>query len=108
MGFGDKFKNLANQAKEAVAEHAEQLHEAVETASVAVNEQTGGKYANKIMKVGQKAGDLIDKQAAAGGAEEPPAGAAPAAPAPEAEPAPAPTPAPPAMDSSYTPPSFDE
>jgi hypothetical protein len=111
MGFGDKFKNLANQAKEAVAEHADQLHEAVDAAGVAVNEQTGGKYANKIMKFGQKAGDMIDKQAAATGDQ---AGGAPSTPStpepvPASDPAPAAESAPAAtFDSSYSPPSFDE
>jgi MT0933-like antitoxin protein len=113
MGLGDKFKNLASQAKESVAEHAEQLHGAVEAVSVAANEKTKGKYATKIMKVGQKAGDMIDRSGGAGaeaGAADAAttgtadqAGAAPAEAAP-AEAAPAEAAPPPSGEF----PSFDE
>jgi hypothetical protein len=67
MGLSDKFKNLAKQAQDAVAEHADKLHDAVDTVGVAVNEKTQGKYASKIAKVGDKTGDAIDKF---GGAEQ--------------------------------------
>jgi hypothetical protein len=70
MGFGDRFKDLTQQAKEKVAENREKIQEAVDAASVAANERTNGKYANKIMKVNQKTGSALDKlgaDAAAGG-----------------------------------------
>ena len=61
MGLSDKFKNLAKQAQDAVADHADKLHDAVDTVGVAVNEKTQGKYASKIAKVGEKTGSTIDK-----------------------------------------------
>jgi translation elongation factor EF-Ts len=65
VGFGDKFKDLAKQAQDAVAEHKDQIHEAVEAVSVAADEKTKGKYSDKIAKFGQKAGDVVDKVAPA-------------------------------------------
>jgi hypothetical protein len=64
MGLGDKFKDLAKQAQGTVAEHKEQIHDAVEAASVAADRKTRGKHTDKIAKMGQKAGDAIDKFAA--------------------------------------------
>jgi len=61
MGFGDKFKDLAKQAQDAVAERKEQITEAVDRASVVADERTGGKYSDKIAKVGQKAGQVVEK-----------------------------------------------
>jgi hypothetical protein len=61
MGFGDKIKDLRKQAQEAVAEHKEQIQNAVEVASVAANEKTQGKYAGKIAKFGEKATSAVDK-----------------------------------------------
>ena len=76
MGLSDKFKNMAKQAQESVAANADKLHDAVENVGVAVNEQTGGKYARHIQKVGDKASGAIDK---VGG--QPDAASATAAPA---------------------------
>jgi hypothetical protein len=61
MGLSDKFKNLAKQAQDAVAEHSDKLHGAVESVGVAVNEKTQGKYASHIAKVGEKTSSAIDK-----------------------------------------------
>jgi hypothetical protein len=61
MGFGDKFKDLAKQAQDAVAEHKEQITQAVDRASVAADQRTGGKYSDKIAKVGQKAERAVEK-----------------------------------------------
>ncbi len=61
MGFGDKFKDLTQQAKDRVAENREKIQEAVDAAAVAANEKTHGKYANKIMKVNEKTGSALDK-----------------------------------------------
>jgi hypothetical protein len=72
MGFGDRFKDLTQQAKEKVAENREKIQEAVDAASVVANERTNGKYANKIMKVSQKTGSALDKIGADGGAGEQP------------------------------------
>jgi hypothetical protein len=71
MGFRDRFNDLAKQAKETVAEHQEQIHEAVEQVSVAADEKTHGKYTAKIAKVGEKATAAVDKLSV----DEPPAAA---------------------------------
>jgi hypothetical protein len=61
MGFGDRFKDLAKQAQDAVAERKEQITEAVDRASVAADTRTGGKYSEKIAKVGKKAEEVVEK-----------------------------------------------
>ncbi len=61
MGLGDKFKDLAKQAQDTVAEHKEQIHDAVDAVSVAADQKTRGKYTDKIAKAGQKAGEAIEK-----------------------------------------------
>jgi hypothetical protein len=61
MGLGDKFKELAKQAQDSVVEHRDQIHNAVETVSVAADRKTKGKYTNQISKFGKKAGDALDK-----------------------------------------------
>jgi hypothetical protein len=61
MGFGDKFKNLARQAQDAVVEHKDQIHQAVDAVGVAADRKTKGKYTTKIAKFGEKAGEAIDK-----------------------------------------------
>ncbi len=76
MGLGDKFKDLAKQAQETVAEHKEQIHDAVDTVSVAADRKTHGKYTDKIAKAGQKAGEVVDK-VSGGDGEGPGAGARP-------------------------------
>jgi hypothetical protein len=66
MGLGDKFKDLAKQAQEAVVEHRDEIHGAVARASVAADQQTKGKYTDKIAKAGQKASEAVDKFADSG------------------------------------------
>ncbi len=61
MGLGDKVKNLAKQAQDAVAEHKDQIHGAVDAVSVAADRRTKGKYTDKISKAGKKAGDAVDR-----------------------------------------------
>lgn len=60
MGLRDKLTGLREQAKEAVAEHKEQIENAVETAGAAVDRKTHGKYTDKISKYGQKATDAVE------------------------------------------------
>jgi gas vesicle protein len=69
MGLGDKFKNLAKQAQDAVVEHKDQIHETVERVSVAADQKTHGKYTDKIAKFGQKAGGAVDRVADRGSEE---------------------------------------
>lgn len=61
MGLSDKFKDIAKHAQDAVAEHKDQIHDAVDAAGVAADRKTKGKYTDKIAKYGQKAGDAVDK-----------------------------------------------
>jgi hypothetical protein len=61
MGLGDKFKDLAKQAQGAVAEHKDQITEAVDRASVVADKRTRGKYTDKIAKAGQKAERAVQK-----------------------------------------------
>jgi MT0933-like antitoxin protein len=94
MGFGDKFKDLAKQAQEAVAERKEQITEVVDRASVAADQRTGGKYTDKIAKFGQKAEQVVDKVGADhDGSGEPPSGQETDAEAAEPSVAEAPSPA---------------
>jgi hypothetical protein len=104
MAFGDKLKNIAKQAQEAVGEHKDQIHNAVDAVSVAADRKTKGKYTDKIAKVGQKAGDAVDKlsgnepdggetaapTAATGPAAAPPTPTAPVSEAPASAPEPPP------------------
>jgi hypothetical protein len=64
MGFSDKLKGLAKQAQDAVAEHKDQISEAVDRASVLADEKTHGKYSAKIIKANAKAGEAVEKMAA--------------------------------------------
>ena len=60
MGLKDKIAGLREQAQEAVAEHKEQIQDAMETAGAAVDRKTHGKYTDKIAKYGQKATDAVE------------------------------------------------
>jgi hypothetical protein len=78
MGLGDKFKDLAKQAQDSVAEHKDQLHEAVDAVSVAADRKTHGKHTAKIAKFGQKATDAVDRLSTDDAApDDTPASAAP-------------------------------
>jgi hypothetical protein len=59
MGLTDRFKDLKAKAEDAVAEHSEQIHSAVEKATAAADQHTGGKYSERIQKVGAKADGLV-------------------------------------------------
>jgi uncharacterized membrane protein len=98
MGFGDKLKDLRKQAQEAVSEHSEQVHNALDAAAVAANAKTRGKHTQRITKFGEKASSALDKfadkgdgAAAESEAADAPAPAADAAPAAETAEAPEPT-----------------
>jgi MT0933-like antitoxin protein len=64
MGLRDKLTGLREQAQEAVAEHKEQIQNAMETTGEAIDRKTHGKYTDKIAKYGQKASDAVDKLSA--------------------------------------------
>ena len=109
MGFGDKLKGLKDQAQQAVAENKDKIQGAVQVVGDAANTKTHGKYATKIMKVGEKVEAHVDKFAdggadapADGGADAPdqPAAAAPVAPDTAGSVADAPAAAAPVADAS--------
>jgi len=77
MGFGDKLKELREQAQQTVAENKDKIQGAVQTAGEAANAKTKGKYASTIAKVGEKVTTGVDKFAAE---DEEPAGTGPVAP----------------------------
>jgi gas vesicle protein len=106
MGFGDKLKELRDQAQSAVAENKDKIQGAVMTVGEAANTKTKGKYADKIAKVGEKVTSSVDKMGSASEDEAAPSAEtttaeAPAAPEAAAQPA---TPATPAG----SPPEFDD
>src|SRR5579875_2785740 len=70
MGFGDKLKGLKDQAQQAVAENKDKIQGAVQVVGEAANAKTHGKYATKIMKVGEKVEAGVDKFAQGDGAED--------------------------------------
>lgn len=61
MGFGDKLKELRDQAQQAVAENKGRIQDAVQVVGDVANTKTNGKYANKIAKVGTKVEQGVDK-----------------------------------------------
>jgi hypothetical protein len=54
MGFSDKLKQFGDKAKDAAAEHKDQISQAVESAAVIADKRTRGKYTDKIHKATQK------------------------------------------------------
>jgi MT0933-like antitoxin protein len=60
MGLTDKLKDLKGKAEDAVVERHDQIQHAVEKAGAAADKRTGGKYHEKIQKVGDKAVGLVD------------------------------------------------
>jgi gas vesicle protein len=61
MGFGDKLKELRDQAQTAVAENKDKIQGAVASVGEAANAKTKGKYADKIAKVGEKVTTSVEK-----------------------------------------------
>jgi hypothetical protein len=64
MGISDRLKDLKTKATDAAAEHSEKLHEAVDKAATVADQRTGGKYSERIQKVGAKADGLVESIAA--------------------------------------------
>jgi DNA-binding protein H-NS len=59
MGLTDRFKEIKTKAQDTVAEHSDQIHEAVGKAAAAADQRTGGKYTERIQKAGAKADELV-------------------------------------------------
>ena len=82
MGFGERLKDLRDQAQHAVADNKDKIQGAVQSVGEVANAKTKGKYADKIAKVGEKVNAGVEK---IGGTEtaDTDASAAPAATTPE-------------------------
>lgn len=76
MGFGDRLKDLRDQAQHAVADNKDKIQGAVQSVGEAANAKTKGKYADKIAKLGEKVSAGVEK---IGGDADQDASAAPAA-----------------------------
>jgi MT0933-like antitoxin protein len=107
MGISDRLKDLKTKATDAAAEHSDKLHEAVDKVATVADQRTGGKYSERIQKVGAKADGLVGSLAssdatAQGEGEQAPQEQAPQEQAPgegeQSVPAPAPDPAPAARE----------
>ncbi len=61
MGFGDKFKDLKKQAQKSVAEHRDQIDDAVGVVGMTVDKKTKGRHTQRIAKFGQKTSQAVDK-----------------------------------------------
>jgi hypothetical protein len=59
MGLADRFKDLKSKAEDAVVEHSDQIHSAVEKATTVADQRTKGRYSERIQQVGAKADNLV-------------------------------------------------
>jgi DNA-binding protein H-NS len=80
VGLTDRFKEIKTKAQDTVAEHSDQIHDAVGKAAAAADQRTGGKYTERIQKAGAKADELVhslkpETEPVEDAGEEPPAGA---------------------------------
>jgi hypothetical protein len=71
MGFGNRLKDLRDQAQQAVAGNKDKIQGAVQNVGEAANARTHGKYADKIAKVGDKVSGGVERfaQGEGGGPE---------------------------------------
>ncbi len=63
MGFADKLNQLTKRAKDAAVEHKDQVDKAVEKATVAADQRTGGQYHNQLAQAEAKAEAYLEDQA---------------------------------------------
>jgi DNA-binding protein H-NS len=60
MGIVDRLKKLTKRAEDSAAEREDQIHEAVQKAEAAADQNTGGKHHDQIQNAGTKADAPID------------------------------------------------
>jgi hypothetical protein len=77
MGISDRLKDLKTKATDAAAEHSDKLHEAVDRVATVADQRTGGKYSERIQKVGAKADGLVETLASTDAAAQGEGGQAP-------------------------------
>ncbi len=81
MGLADRFSQLTKRAKDAAAEHKDQVERALQKAAATADQQTGGKYHDKIVNAEAKAEGYVENLPAPDpGATDTPASTEPPAP----------------------------
>jgi hypothetical protein len=60
MKLSDRLKGLSGKAKEAAAEHKDQIQDAVKKAEVAADRKTGGQYHDQIVNAGEKVESYVE------------------------------------------------
>jgi hypothetical protein len=63
VGFSDKLKQFGDKAKDAAAQHKDQISQAVETAGTIADRRTRGKYSDKIAKATSRTEAYVDRLA---------------------------------------------
>ncbi|QIS17566.1 antitoxin [Nocardia terpenica] len=88
MSLMDTLKGLVGKGRDAAAENAEKIHEAVDKAGGFIDEKTGGKYSDQIHKGSDALKNAVPEQNAPGAQppEQNEPGTPPPAPEPPAEP----------------------
>jgi ElaB/YqjD/DUF883 family membrane-anchored ribosome-binding protein len=61
MGLSDKLKQFGDKAKDAAAEHRDQISSAVESAAVVADKRTKGRYTDKIHRATEKTESQLDR-----------------------------------------------
>ncbi|WP_249011812.1 antitoxin [Conexibacter sp. DBS9H8] len=60
MGFRERLSDLTSRAEKTAAEHKEEIRRTITKAEAAADQQTGGKYHDKIEQVGARAGAYVE------------------------------------------------
>jgi hypothetical protein len=77
MGLSDRFKDLRSKAEQAVVEHKDQIQGTVQKVGEAADQRTGGKYSDRIQKLGDRASSAVEGlQHHPDGSQEPPSAGA--------------------------------
>ncbi|MBV9822850.1 MAG: antitoxin [Actinobacteria bacterium] len=63
MGLMDEVNKLAQKAKDAAAEHPDQVRKAIDQAEDQIDKRTGGKHASQIDSAGDKVADFLAPEA---------------------------------------------
>lgn len=77
MGFADKLNQLTKKAKDAAADHKDQVENAVAKAAVLADQRTGGQYHDQLAKAEAKAEAYLEDQAQHSPSSAPPEPARP-------------------------------
>jgi hypothetical protein len=81
MGLADRLGKLTKRAKNTAAEHKDQVEQALHKAAAAADQQTGGKYHDKITQAEARAEGYVENlEVSEPGAPEAPADTDPRAP----------------------------